>query len=80
MKAKQKGIVAKPPGSADGLGEKKYKLKAAAEVFGCSTWTVRRMFENEPGIVHTGRDPNSQRRAFVIPESVLMRVYRRRAA
>ena len=35
---------------------------------------------DEPGIVHTGKDPNSQRRAFVIPESVLMRVYRRRAA
>jgi AraC-like DNA-binding protein len=73
-------IVAKPPGSADSLNEKKYKLKKAADIFGVSVWTVRRMFQNEAGIVFTGANPNSQRRAFVIPETVMIRVYRRRAA
>ena len=80
MRAKQQGIIAKPPGSADSISEKKYKLKAAAEFFGVSSWTARRMFQDEHGILYTGKDPNSKRRAFVIPESVLMRVYRKRAA
>jgi AraC-like DNA-binding protein len=79
MKAKR-GIVAKPPGSADTLNETKYKIKEAATVFGCSTWTVRRMFKAEKGIIPIGKDPYSKRRRFVIPESVLMRVYRSRAA
>jgi len=80
MKAKRQGIVAKPPGSADTLNETKYKIKEAAKVFGCSTWTVRRMFKAEKGIIPIGKDPYSKRCRFVIPESVLMRVYRRRAA
>lgn len=80
LKARNKGIVAKPPGSADSLNEKKYTIKEAAIVFGCSTWTVRRIFKAEKGILPIGKDPYSKRCRFVIPESVLMRVYRGRAA
>jgi hypothetical protein len=79
MKAKQtkKEYYAspKPLGSADSLLEKKYKLKEAAAVFGCSLETVRIRFKNESGIVYIGNSPNGHRRAFVIPESVLIRVY-----
>jgi hypothetical protein len=78
LKAKMEGVVRKPPGSADSMMERKYDLKAAADVFGVSTWTIRRMFKHEKGIIYTGN--GTQRHFFVIPESVLMKVYRERAA
>jgi hypothetical protein len=77
LKAKMEGVVRKPPGTADTMIEPKYDLKAAAKIFGVSTWTIRRWFKEEKGVIRTGNGP--ERHPFVIPESVLMRVYRQRA-
>jgi hypothetical protein len=70
-------VVTRPPFLA--IAEKCHSLKAVAAVIGCSTSTIRRIFAKEPGIVYIGQNSGSQRRAFVIPESVFRRVVHTRS-
>jgi hypothetical protein len=44
---------------------------------GCSYATLLRIFHGERGILYIGAEPENKRN-FVIPESVLMRVYQQR--
>jgi hypothetical protein len=49
-------------------------------MWGFSRKTVRRLFENEPGIVEIGHEESRSKRSYKtrrIPESVLQRVHRR---
>jgi hypothetical protein len=60
--------------------EKHYSLEQIGELWGLSTRTVRKMFENEPGIIVFGNPGSMKKRRYItlrIPESVLIRVHRR---
>jgi hypothetical protein len=60
--------------------EKHYSLEQIGELWGLSTRTVRKMFENEPGIIVFGNTGSLKKRRYLtfrIPESVLLRVHRR---
>ncbi len=60
--------------------EKHYSLEQIGELWGLSTRTVRKMFENEPGIIMFGNTGSLKKRRYLtlrIPESVMLRVHRR---
>jgi hypothetical protein len=60
--------------------EKHYSLEQIGELWCLSTRTVRKMFENEPGIIVFGNTGNLRKRRYLtlrIPESVMLRVHRR---
>ena len=60
--------------------ERHYSLEQIGELWGLSTRTVRKMFENEPGIIVFGNTGSLKKRRYLtlrIPESVLLRVHRR---
>lgn len=60
--------------------EKHYSLEQIGELWALSTRTVRKMFENEPGIIVFGNMGSLKKRRYLtlrIPESVLLRVHRR---
>jgi hypothetical protein len=60
--------------------EKHYSIPEVALMWGFSRKTVRRLFENEPGIVEIGHEESRSKRSYKtrrIPESVLQRVHRR---
>jgi hypothetical protein len=66
--------------SPDKAMEKHYSLEQIGELWGLSTKTVRKMFENEPGIIVFGNTGSIKKRRYLtfrIPESVLLRVHRR---
>jgi hypothetical protein len=66
--------------ASDKAMEKHYSLEQIGELWGLSTRTVRKMFENEPGIIVFGNTGNLRKRRYLtlrIPESVLFRVHRR---
>ena len=60
--------------------ERHYSPSELAELWGLSSDTIRRLFEDEPGVVTTGeRNPRRKRRYVTlrIPQSVAARVHRR---
>jgi hypothetical protein len=60
--------------------EKHYSLEQIGELWGLSVRTIRKMFENEPGIIVFGNTGSLKKRRYLtlrIPESVLLRVHRR---
>ncbi len=60
--------------------ERHYSPAELAELWGLSSDTIRRLFEDEPGVVTIGeRNPRSKRRYVTlrIPQSVAARVHRR---
>lgn len=60
--------------------ERHFSPEELGEVWGLSSDTVRRMFENEPGVlVHERSQKHHSRRyrTLRIPESVVLRVHRR---
>lgn len=66
--------------SPDKAMEKHYSLEQIGELWGLSTRTVRKMFENEPGVILFGNTGSLKKRRYLtirIPESVLLRVHRR---
>jgi len=66
--------------SPDKAMERHYSLEQIGELWGLSTRTVRKMFENEPGIIVFGNTGSLKKRRYLtlrIPESVLLRVHRR---
>jgi hypothetical protein len=69
----------------DKVTERMYSVSEIAELWGFSTPTIRKLFENEPGILYFG-EPRAHkagrryRRKYMvmrIPRSVLERVYQR---
>lgn len=66
--------------ASDKAMERHYSLEQIGELWGLSTRTVRKMFENEPGIIVFGNTGSLKRRRYLtlrVPESVLLRVHRR---
>ena len=68
-------------GSTAGLhAERHYSPSELAELWALSSDTIRRLFEDEPGVVTIGeRNPRRKRRYITlrIPESVAARLHRR---
>ena len=61
--------------------ERHYSVGEIAEIWGLSEKTVRRMFEEEDGVLQWGTPETRRKRGYVtlrIPESVLLRVHRKR--
>jgi hypothetical protein len=65
---------------SDKAMERHYSVEEIGDLWGLSPRTVRRMFENEPGIIVFGNMGSLKKRRYItlrIPESVLVRVHRR---
>jgi hypothetical protein len=62
------------------MKEPHYKVEQVAEMWTMSPDTVRRIFLEEPGVIRYARPRSKYKRSYstiLIPESVLIRVYRR---
>jgi hypothetical protein len=60
--------------------EKHYSVGELAKSWGLSANTIRRIFENESGVLEWGTEESRFRRGYKtlrIPESVMLRVHRR---
>jgi MarR-like DNA-binding transcriptional regulator SgrR of sgrS sRNA len=67
--------------SALGL-ERHYSVGEIADRWSLSEKTIRRMFENEEGVLQWGSPETRRKRGYMtlrIPESVMLRVHRERA-
>jgi hypothetical protein len=65
---------------SDKAVERHYSADEIGRLWGLSPRTVRRMFENEPGIIVLGNTGTMRKRRYItirVPESVLVRVHRR---
>ena len=65
--------------STDLAGEKHYSVAEVARLWDLSEKTIRRMFENEPGVLCWGKSETRFRRGYRtlrIPETVVLRVHR----
>lgn len=75
------GNSADPDPMTPDLGvEKHYSVAELAKLWSLSEKTIRRMFENEPGVLQWGSQETRFKRAYTtlrIPESVMLRVHRR---
>lgn len=68
------------PAAPEKAVEKHYSLEQIGQLWGLSVRTLRRMFENEPGIIVFGNMGSLRKRRYLtlrIPESVLLCVHRR---
>ncbi len=62
----------------DMSGERHYTVFEIAEIWELSYATIRRLFENEPGVLIIGSDEtrwSRRRQTLRIPESVMIRVH-----
>ncbi len=60
-------------------GEKHYSVPELAKLWGLSERTIRRMFENEPGVLCWGSSESRYKRGYKtlrVPETVMLRVHR----
>jgi hypothetical protein len=60
--------------------ERHYSVGELAKLWSLSEKTIRRMFENEPGVLQWGSQETRFKRGYTtlrIPESVMLRVHRR---
>ena len=65
---------------SDKAKERHYSVEEIGDLWGLSPRTVRRMFENEPGIIVFGNMGSLKKCRYItlrIPESVVVRVHRR---
>jgi hypothetical protein len=61
--------------------ERHYSVSEVAKMWALSEKTVRRMFEDEDGVLQWGSPETRRKRGYItlrIPESVLYRVHRKR--
>jgi AraC-like DNA-binding protein len=66
--------------AGDSTLEKHYTISEVSKLWGLSEKTVRRIFDQEPGVVELDNGKSRRKRAYVtrrIPESVLKRVHRK---
>jgi hypothetical protein len=60
--------------------ERHFSISEISEIWNVSKDTVRRMFQDEPGVLILGRRPSRHKRGYTtlrIPQSVLERVHRK---
>jgi len=87
MRERQSG--AEPPSATSAVGgkviafERHYRPKDLAELWGLDESTVRRLFQDEPGVLKIGRagrrDGKRDYMSIRIPESVALRVHEERS-
>jgi hypothetical protein len=68
------------PSTPDPGVERHYSVGELAKLWSLSEKTIRRMFENEPGVLQWGSQETRFKRGYTtlrIPESVMLRVHRR---
>jgi hypothetical protein len=61
--------------------ERHYTVAEVAKIWALSEKTIRRMFEDEPGVFQWGAPETRRKRGYQtlrIPESILLRVHRKR--
>jgi hypothetical protein len=66
--------------TADATFEKHYSINEISQLWGLSEKTIRRIFEQEPGVVELDNGESRHKRNYVtrrIPESVLKRVHQK---
>ena len=71
---------AEPRAFFDLANEKHYSVVEVAKLWALSERTIRRMFENEPGVLCWGSSERRFKRVYKtlrIPETVMLRVHRR---
>jgi transcriptional regulator GlxA family with amidase domain len=71
---------AEPRAFFDLANEKHYSVVELAKLWALSERTIRRMFENEPGVLCWGSSEHRFKRGYKtlrIPETVMLRVHRR---
>lgn len=77
MSLQEQITVTPPPGPAF---EQHYSVQQAAKMWGLGVDIIRRIFENEPGVIKIVSPERLHKRRYTtlrIPESVLRRVHRR---
>ena len=87
MRERQSAAEPPPPDLANGDSvtafERHYRLKDLAELWGLDESTVRRLFQDEPGVLKIGRagrrDGKRDYMSIRIPESVALRVHQERS-
>ena len=70
----------KPPIAFSVANDKHYAIWEIAQLWSLSERTIRRIFENEPGVLCLGRPETKSKRGYRtlrIPETVMQRVHRR---
>ncbi len=80
MRARQSAPVAGPQSIAASFGERHYSVSEIGEVWNLSQDAVRRIFQDEPGVLVLGGQGMGHKRRYTtlrVPESVLQRVHRR---
>ena len=73
------GTIIADVASVDLAGEKHYSVAQVARLWDFSEKTIRRMFENEPGVLCWGKSESRFKRGYRtlrIPETVVLRVHR----
>jgi len=73
-------VPERPPEPEDLCAERHYSVAELAELWNLSQKTIRRMFENEPGVLQWGSEETRSKRSYVtlrIPETVVLRLHRR---
>jgi hypothetical protein len=80
-------VTAKKPVQSEGIHsvalEPHYSVPQVAELWHISEKIVRRLFEDEEGVLRWGNAETARKRAYQnlrIPQSVLMRVHQRRGS
>jgi len=76
----QASIAAIPPNATGTFAERHYTVAEVAAMWNLSKDTVRRMFQNEPGVLVLGARPSGRKRGYLtlrIPQAVLERVHSR---
>lgn len=66
--------------SPDIANEKHYSVIEISKLWALSQKTVRRIFEEEPGVIHWGSSETRHKRGYRtlrVPETVLLRVHRK---
>jgi hypothetical protein len=66
--------------TAPAFAERHYSLAEIAEMWSLSTDVLRKIFQDEPGVLVLGAQSNSRKRRYTtlrVPTTVLRRVYRR---
>jgi hypothetical protein len=64
----------------DSSKEKHYSIHEISTLWGLSEKTIRKIFQNEQGVIELGSEESHSKRAYItrrIPESVMRRVHRR---
>jgi len=60
--------------------ERHYSIDEISTLWALSHKTIRRIFQNEPGVIELGTEESRSKRAYVtrrIPESIMRRIHRR---